>query len=174
MKENVLWKGTFDFTVFDENKVRKQGFLQDEESFFYALKHGLLPVKRKIKSENAVTNYTRQQIVAILTGASSTIVFPTQMQLGTGSGSPSASDTDLWSPATNTLKQCSSIQPYLTYYAQYICTWLSSDNIQGSYSEIGIKDTSGKLWNHSALTSTITVATGEALTAQLMVQILSN
>lgn len=168
--DNIQWEGKFTFRVFNEKEARKQGFLDSQESFFYALKHGLLPIKRIVKSENIVTNYARQQIVNMLTGTSNT--HPSQMQLGTGSGTPSSTDTDLWSPSAGTLKQCQTIQPYLTYYAQYIVTWLSTDAIQGTWSEIGLKDSSNNLWNHSALTSIITVNSGEALTAQATIQIL--
>jgi hypothetical protein len=172
--EGLKWIGELEFSVFDEAKARKQGFLDNQESFFYALKHGLLPVKQKIKSKNTVTNFARQQIVAILTNSVSSIMPPSTMQLGTGSGTPSASDTNLWSPSAATLKQCTSIQAYLTYYAQFITTWLSTDPITGTWAEVGLKDSNGNLWAHSSITSDITISTGDALSCQWSVQILSN
>lgn len=174
VKEGLKWEGKLEFTVFNEQEARKQGFLDNQESFFNALKNGLLPVKRKIKSNNTVTNFARQQIVSILTNSVSSIVPPSEMQLGTGSGTPSPSDVNLWSPAIGTLKPCSAIGAYLTYYAQFICTWLSTDPIQGSWTEVGLKDANGNLWAHSAIMSDITIGDGDALSGQWTIQILSS
>lgn len=172
--EGIRWEGRLKYSIFDEEQARKKGFLDDEESFYYAIKHGLLPIKRTSKSKNTVTNYARQQIANILTGAALSINPPNKMQLGTGSGTPTASDADLWSPSSGTLKQCQSIQPYLTYYAQFITTWLTTDNAIGTWTEIGLKDGNSNLWAHSSISSNITINTGEALTAQWQIQILSN
>lgn len=172
--EGLKWVGELEFSVFDEAEARKKGFLDSQDSFFYALKHGLLPVKRKVKSKNTVTNFARQQIVSILTNSVSSIIPPNQMQLGTGSGTPTASDTNLWSPSAGTLKPCTSIQAYLTYYAQFITTWLSTDPVQGNWTEVGLKDSNGNLWAHSAISLGITVGSGDALTSQWTIQILSN
>lgn len=173
-EDGLKWEGKLEFSVFDETEARKQGFLDNEESFFYALKHGLLPAKRKVKSKNTVTNFARQQIVSILTNKVSSIIPPSQMELGTGSGTPSASDTDLWSPSAPTLKPCSSIQQYLTYYAQFICTWLSTDPIQGSWYEVALKDVNNNLWAHAAIPLGVTIASGDALACQWSVQIISS
>ena len=172
--EGLKWEGKLEFSVFDEVEARKQGFLDNHDSFSYAVKHGLLPVKKKIKSHNTITNFARQQIVSILANSVSSILTPSKMELGTGSGTPSATDTDLWSPSAGTLKLCSSIAPYLTYNAQYICTWLSTDPIQGTWTEVGLKDSNNNLWAHSAISGNITISTGDALSCQWSVQILSS
>lgn len=172
--EGIQWEGKLEFSVFDEAEARKQGFLDSEESFFYAMKHGLLPVKRKIESKNTVTNFARQQIVAILTNSVSSIIPPSKMELGTGSGTPSASDTALWSGSSGTLKACSSIQAYLTYYAQFICTWLSTDPIVGTWDECGLFDANNNLWAHSAITMGVSIAQGDALACQWTIQIISS
>lgn len=148
--------------------------LESNEVFTYALKNGLLPIKGTVKSKNTVTNFARQQIVSILANSVSSILTPSKMELGTGSGTPSATDTDLWSPSAGTLKLCSSIAPYLTYNAQYICTWLSTDPIQGTWTEVGLKDSNNNLWAHSLISGNITISTGDALSCQWSVQILSS
>lgn len=172
--EGLAWEGKLEFCVFDENEARKQGLLDNQEAFFNALKNGTLPVKRKIKSKNTVTNFARQQIVSILTNSVSSIIPPSKMELGTGSGTPSASDTALWSPSAPTMKQCSSIQAYLTYYAQFITTWLSTDSIQGSWSEVGLFDSNNNLWAHSAIPLGVSISTGDAMACQWSIQIISS
>jgi hypothetical protein len=172
--EGIQWEGKLEFSIFDEYEARKRGLLDNQGAFFNALKNGTLPVKRKVKSQNTVTNFARRQIVSVLTNSVSSIIPPSKMELGTGSGTPSASDTNLWSPSAPTMKQCSSIQAYLTYYAQFICTWLSTDSIQGSWTEVGLFDSNNNLWAHSAITLGVSIATGDALAAQWSVQIISS
>ena len=172
-KEGIGWKGDLEFCVFDEAEARRLGMLENDEVFAHALKNGLLPLKRMFKTKNTVTNFARQQIVSILANSVSSILTPTKMELGTGSGTPSATDTDLWSPSAGTLKLCSSVAPYLTYNAQYICTWLSTDPITGTWTEVGLKDGNNNLWAHSAISGNITISTGDALACQWSVQILS-
>lgn len=178
--ESLGWDGILSFGIVKEEKLKKAGFLAESENglelipaFFDALKDGKIHFDRTAKSKNSVTNYTRSIIVQILTNTTQGVLGPSQMELGTGTGTTSSTDTDLWSPINGTLKPCSTIQVYLTYYAQYICTWLSTDPIQGTWTEIGLKDTKNNLWAHSALTQNLTVNSGEMLIGQWTIQMIS-
>lgn len=171
--ESLGWEGIITFGVLDEAEMREKGFLDDQEAFFNALQSGEINFKRTAKAKNTVTNYARQQIVNALTFTIYNIDPPRYIELGTGTGTPSTSDTDLWSPSSGTLKQCSTIQPYMSYFAQYICVWVSTDPIVGTWSEIGLKDYYYNLWAHSALTNNLTIASGEVLVAQWQIQIVS-
>jgi hypothetical protein len=151
IKEGLKWQGIVDLFVIKDNKII-----------------------RRIQEHNTVTNYARQYIVNVLTNTISyPLQIPSQMELGTGAGTPASTDTDLWSPASATLKPISSMQPYLSYFAQYVCTWQTSDPIQGTWTEIGLKDAANNLWAHAALSGFV-VNSGEMLVAQWAIQILGN
>ncbi|AFK87699.1 hypothetical protein Tsac_2846 [Thermoanaerobacterium phage THSA-485A] len=151
IKEGLKWQGEVKLLVIKDNKII-----------------------RRIQEHNTVTNYARQYIVNVLTNAISyPLQLPSQMELGTGTGTPAGTDTDLWSPASATLKPLSGIQPYLTYFAQYVCTWQTSDPIQGTWTEIGLKDAANNLWAHAAI-SNFVVNSGEMLVCQWTIQILGN
>lgn len=168
---NFGWSGVITLGIFEDNRTEKTS-LSDDKAFFYAVQSGLIRCKRMLEVENTVTNYARQYMVSMLTNSISyPIAVPSQMELGTGSGTPSQSDTDLFSPSAGTLKPCSGIRPYLTYYAQYVTTWQSTDPIQGTWTEIGLFDENMNLWAHSILSSNVAIKSGEILVAQWNVQI---
>ena len=110
-----------------------------------------LKVVQAREYRNKINNYLLQTIIKWLTGTansgSGALLPPTQIQLGNGTGTPTAADTGLWAPITGTLKTCDFIQPYQTYYGQYSLTYQTSDP-SGNYTEVGLLDTSGKLWAH--------------------------
>lgn len=155
IKSSMEWNGDVIFKVFDEKTLK---------------------LKRQFKQKNKVMDYARSYLVsAMIAGdGSQTLYFPSKMELGTGTGTPLGNDTDLWNPVAGTMKQCSNIQQYLTFYAQYVTTWLTTDPIQNTWTEIGLFDANGNLWAHSAITSNLTINSGEMLVAQWQVQIIGN
>jgi hypothetical protein len=168
-KSDIAWDGETIFGVVEEYRARKMGLLDNPRALFHAINTGSLPFKRVALKHNKVTNYALGYIPQILTNtAPFPLQLPSQMELGTGSGTPARTDTDLWSPAAATLKPLSAMQVYLQYYMQYICTWQTSDPIQGTWTELGLKDAGGNLWAHAA--STITINTGEMLVGQWQIQ----
>jgi hypothetical protein len=149
--EGLKWNGIVDLFVIKNNKII-----------------------RKMQVHNTVTNYARQYMVYMLTNVISyPLLIPSKMELGTGTGTPAGTDTDLWTPASATLKLISNMQPYQSYFAQYVCTWQTTDSIQGTWTEIGLKDTNNNLWAHASLPSFV-INTGEMLVAQWAIQILGN
>ena len=94
------------------------------------------------------------------------VLSPTQTELGTGTGTPGPNDTDLFAPVEATLVHCTAIapEPGSTGVAQFITQYFGTANNQGTYSELGLKDTNGKLFAHivenvtitSGLTTTVT------------------
>lgn len=165
VRDSLAWDGVITFGVVDEMPM---------EELMQRVKDGTLKFKRTVKQHNKVTNYARSYIAQVLTGtATIPLAFPAKMELGTGTGTPAATDPDLWSPVVGTLKSLSTIQVYLTYYAQYVCAWQSSDPITGTWTEVGLKDVNGNLWAHGAM-SAFTVNAGEMLVGQWAVQILGN
>jgi hypothetical protein len=160
--------GIIDIDTFD-----KYGSLQ---SFLDAVRNGLVQWKREHIQKNKVTNYARSYIVQAMTSGDGAVGFywPSEMELGTGTGTPAASDTALINPVVGTMKQCSNIQQYLTYYAQYIATWQSTDPITGTWTEIGLFDANGNLWAHVVFTNSLVINSGEMLIAQWAIQLLGN
>lgn len=152
MKENLSLAGQVVFSVFKAGQVR--------------------PV-RKIVTHNKITNFTIQYGLELLTNSIPSMppLFPTKMQLGTGTGMPAATDLDLWVPSAGTLKPLAQTQIYQQYYAQYICNWQSSDPIQGTWTEAGLKDGNGNLWAHVAFASGLLINPGEMLVGQWQIQV---
>lgn len=172
-QSNIAWDGQITLGVLDENLVRRLN-LQD---ILLQIRAGNLSWKRQLRQSNKVTDYARQYLVkALLNTLPYPLIIPTLMELGTGTSTygPQGSDKDLWSPAAGTLKQTTTTQQYLTYYAQYICSWQTSDPIVGTWTEIGLKDSAGNLWAHAQLTSALPVYAGEMLVGQWQVQVLGN
>lgn len=172
--ENLQWEGIIDFSVLDQEMVRQKGLLDNIPALLEAIKNGDIQAKQ-YRTKNKVTNYVRSYLASVLSGtATMPLVLPSKMELGTGSGTPAATDTDLWSPSSATIKPISNTQVYLNYYAQYVCTWLTSDPIQGTWTEIGLKDANSNLWAHANVTGLPTVNSGEMLIGQWQVQIIGN
>jgi hypothetical protein len=103
-----------------------------------------------------VTNYTRSAVAQWMTGVPNNLggplPYPSQIQLGTGTGTPQVGDTSLWAPDATTLRNCDSVgnsDPYTAFYAVNF-----QDNSSGSWSEVGLLDSTGNLWAHGTLSST--------------------
>lgn len=113
-----------------------------------------------------VTNYMLVSIVNWLTGTSTTQsqIPPTQVELGTGSGTVTPSDTALWSPVTGTLANCDYLYVN-TQYSTFFGHTYTQGAITGSFTECGLLDTSGNLWMHGVVT--ITVASNQVCSVLL-------
>lgn len=170
--EGLGWEGKIDFAILDQEAVQRAGLLDDIPRLLKAIRTGELAAKRHV-AHNKVTNVARANVASLLVG-NFTTPLPSQMQLGTGSGTPSATDTDLWNPSAGTLKLISGYTQYLQYFAQYLCTWLASDPIIGNWTEIGLKDSTRALWAHANVTGLPTVNAGEMLIGQWAVQLIGN
>lgn len=170
IKSGCGWKGEVTLGVIDVHDFEKIG---DTNKLLELINSGKVTWKRKYINKNKVTNYALNYIAQILSSAAVLpLVFPSKMELGTGAGTPSGSDTNLWTPSAPTMKACSNIQLYLSNYAQFITTWLTSDPITGTWTEAGLFDEKNNLWAHIA--SNITVNAGEMLVGQWQIQIVGN
>lgn len=97
---------------------------------------------------NIQTNFSRNALASWITGVSTqSLPPPTSIQLGNGVGTPSGSDTALFSPFAGTLSLCDTIQTVQTYYAQFVKTYQATDPV-GQYTEVGLFDAAGNLWGH--------------------------
>lgn len=120
---------------------------------------------RQKRYHNIPTNYALSYIASIVSGAvTSGIVVPSQIELGTGSGTPDPNDTALWVPSAGTLQTCSIVQQYLNTYAQFTSGWQPTDPIQGTWTEAGLFDVNGNMWAHTVINQLVN--SGEMLTVQ--------
>lgn len=177
VESSAGWDARLALGVLDESLVCQLGLINNIPELLRRIKKGSLHWKRVVRQKNKVTDYARTYIVQmILNQVSYPLIVPSKMELGTGTSTqgPQGSDTDLWSPVAGTLKGVTTSQQYLTFYAQYICSWQTSDPIVGTWTEIGLKDANGNLWAHSQLTSALPVNVGEMLVGQWQVQIVGN
>lgn len=102
--------------------------------------------------------------------------YPTQMQLGTGTGTPSATDPGLFTPAEGTLVPITNWSTYNTFYAQYIAYWGSSTP-PGDYTEAVLL--SNLCWAHVLLQTSanqpyVTIQAGQTLTILWKLQLTGN
>ncbi len=117
---------------------------------------------------NVTTNYAAGAIAQWLTGTNNTgynpVLPPTKMQLGTGAGTPSPTDTGLFAPVAATLQQVSTAGPVSgsPSVAQWVCQYYGTANNAGTYTEIGLFDSNGNMWGH--LMESITITEGLSTT----------
>lgn len=109
---------------------------------------------------SVLTNYALSTFAKWMTGTpnvgAGAVIPPTQIIVGSGSGTPSVSDTALFSPVSGTLKTCEYSNANLTsHYAALGHTYSASDP-SGTFTECGIQDTNGNLWTHSMLNPSVT------------------
>lgn len=116
-------------------------------------------------SANTVTN----GYLAALAGASigQPMAAATQTELGTGSGTPAVTDTNLFTPDASTLLTCSALtvltSPANT--AQWVSVYTEPT---GSYTEVGLWANDGSiLYAHKMATVTITSGTQTTVTWQI-------
>lgn len=88
--------------------------------------------------------------VSNVSGVAGAIVPPTKLQLGTGTGLLSVSDTALWIPAVGTDRFCQTIQIVQLFNVQFAYTYTAADPV-GTYKEMGLIDTQGALWFHATI-----------------------
>jgi hypothetical protein len=117
---------------------------------------------------NTDTYFMRQAVAGWIAGTQTTTTTPppTQIGAGNGIGTPSPSDTALWSPIAGTQRACDSITITYGYYAQYNITYQTTDPA-GAYTEVGLFDDAGNLWAHAAINEI--KSSSQTLTIQWMV-----
>jgi len=168
-KEGIGWAGQLSLGVVDEKIVNQIGL----ENFLKGIKDGSFNWKRECKQHNKVTNYALNYIAQMLTTpVYSPWSLPYQIELGTGTTAPLASDTALTTPVPATMQACSTIQVYNNIYAQYIAVWQSTAPIVNTWCEAGLFDINNNLWAHTIFN--LTVNSGEMLIAQWVVQIVGD
>ncbi len=117
---------------------------------------------------NQVTNYAANAVAQWLCGVNNTGYNPTlppqYMELGTGSGTPSATDTNLFTPVSATNQHVSSAQvpSGSPNVAQFTAQYFGTANNAGSYTEAGLFDANGNLFAH--LMDAITITQGLSTT----------
>lgn len=131
-------------------------------------------------SDNQETIHSAEVVAAWLCGANNTGYQPTlppgYMELGTGSGTPSSSDTTLFTAVSGTNQKCSVVQPVadsngnLTI-AQYVCQYYGTANNSGTFTEVGLMDSNGKLFGHIMYAVTIEQGLTTTITWQLPVTV---
>lgn len=117
---------------------------------------------------NTDTYFARSTIAGWLAGTKTTSSAPppTQIGAGNGIGTPSPSDTALWSPIAGTQRLCDAISTAQGYYAQYNITYQTTDP-NGAYTEVGLFDANGNMWAHAAINEI--KSSGQTLTIQWMI-----
>jgi hypothetical protein len=117
---------------------------------------------------NTSTNFMLSAITGWLSGTKTTTDTPppTQIGAGNGIGTPSASDTALWSPISGTQRACDSIEVVRGVYAQYNITYQTTDP-NGPYTEVGLFDANNNLWAHASINEI--KSDGQTLTVQWMI-----
>jgi hypothetical protein len=169
IKDGIGWDGVLSFGIVDESLINQIGL----ENFLKCVKDGKLKWKRECKQHNKVTNYSRNYIAQMLTTPVYTPwVLPSAIELGTGTGTPAATDTNLFVPVIPTLQPCGTTQVYISYYAQYISVWQTTAPITGTWLEAGLFDINNNLWAHACFN--LTVNSGEMLIGQWQVNIQGN
>jgi hypothetical protein len=117
---------------------------------------------------NTATYYMLGTIAGWLAGTKTTTSAPppTQIGAGNGIGTPSPSDTALWSPISGTQRDCDDIMVTRGVYAQYNITYQTTDP-NGPYTEVGLFDASNNLWAHASINEI--KSDGQTLTIQWMI-----
>ena len=127
---------------------------------------------------NQITNGGASAVVAWLTGspnrgvASQAIPYPAYMELGDGTGTPAATDTNLFSPKVATYIAVSQAAPNATnpLIAEWTAVWGPS---YGPYSgsEIGLFSRAGTLYAHLLATIDLTTTSSTAVTWQWVLSV---
>jgi hypothetical protein len=117
---------------------------------------------------NTSTNFMLSAIAGWLSGMKTTTDTPppTQIGAGNGIGTPSASDTALWSPIFGTQRDCDDIMVTRGVYAQFNITYQTTDP-NGPYMEVGLFDVNNNLWAHASINEI--KSDGQTLTIQWMI-----
>lgn len=124
---------------------------------------------------NKVTNYAAQCIAAWLTGSNNTgynpVKFPNYTELGTGSGTPAATDITLFAAAPATNQKCSVVQPENGFptVAQFVTQYYGTANNAGNYTEVGLFDSDGHMFAHTMLNVVIQSGLSTTLTWNLTI-----
>lgn len=134
---------------------------------------------RNKTNNNALSALTQYAIgTPNVAGYSNQVPYPTQMQLGTGTGTPSAIDAGLFTATSGTLIAITNWSVYQTYYAQYTGYW-SSTTPAGNYTEAVLLDKNNVCWAHVLLQTSanqpyIPIQAGQTLTIIWKLQLIGN
>lgn len=121
---------------------------------------------------NQITYYAANVLAAWFTGTINrgpqAIHFPNYMELGTGSGTPSPSDTALFNGVSATSTPCTQLAVVngTPNSPQWVAVWggANAGTIAGTYSEVGLFDADGHLFAHVAgLTIEVSTSTTTAI-----------
>ena len=100
------------------------------------------------------------------------IPYPAYMELGNGTGTPAATDTDLFNPNVATNIHVTQSQPSATnpLIAEWVGVWGPS---YGPYNatEAGLLNTNGTLWSHLLATIDLTTTSSTAVTWQWVLSV---
>ena len=132
------------------------------------------------KTNNNARAFVAQWLTATsnITGSPGAVPGPSQMQLGTGTGSPAATDAGLFTAAAGTLVSLTNQSVYQTYYAQWIAYWGSSTPA-GNYTEVVLLDAANNCWAHVLLQTSssqpyVPISAGQTLTVIWKFNVLGN
>jgi hypothetical protein len=121
---------------------------------------------------NQITYYAANALAAWLTGTINrgpqAVPYPRYMELGTGTGTPSPTDTALFDGVSATSTPCSLVTVVngTPDSPQWTAVWggASASSIAGTYAELGLFDADGHLWAHLAgLTLTVSTSTSTSV-----------
>lgn len=117
---------------------------------------------------NTDTYYMRSTVANWLAGVKTTTTAPppTQIGAGNGFGTPSPSDTTLWSPISGTQRTVDSTSLSQGIYAQFNITYQTTDPT-GAYTEVGLFDANNNMWAHAVINEI--KSSGQTLTIQWMI-----
>jgi len=158
-------------TVLDD-VIRTRGPVQ----WILRDKHGRFVKRGFGRTYNKTNNNALSALAQFAIGASP--AYPTQMQLGTGTGTPSATDPGLFTAAPGTEIPITNWSVYQSFYAQYLAYW-GSTTPPGNYSEAVLLDQNGLCWAHVLLQTSanqpyVPVQSGQTLTILWKLQLLGN
>ena len=116
--------------------------------------------------KNQVTDYAASALAKWLIGQNNTgqnpVLPPQYMELGTGTGTPAPTDTNLFTPVTATSQRCATFTNPSAGIAQWTSQYFGPVNNAGNYTEEGLFDANGNLWAH--LVEAVTITQGLATT----------
>lgn len=111
--------------------------------------------------KNQITNFARQQVAQLWTGAY--VAVPSMIAVGTGSSDgTSPNDLTLWAELAGTRQKVDYATTFLSYYVQYSVTYDQATALgavdatnnptgQITLTEAGLFDANGNLWSHVQL-----------------------
>lgn len=124
-----------------------------------------------ISSHNISTNYEFSALSQWLAGKNNTgyqpLSPPTQIQLGSGAGTPAVTDTALFSPIANTITTMSNVTAGSPTAGTSTFTFqIAAGIVTVQVTEAGLRDVSGNLWSHTMFGIPFTPSSTQTVTIQ--------